>query len=110
MNTQSSNFKQEAEKIRVHPPRSAWIRIKAQLDADGSRRKIKIARLINYAAAVILIIVFASLGLYFSTLTSWNDSNLYSSSLEPLSLDVPASASIYDIEKVKDLTAYFASK
>ena len=108
MNTQSSSFKQEAEKIRVQPPRSAWKRIESQLDADSSRRKIKIARLINYAAAIILIAVVATIGLYYSATNSWENSNLYSLSLESLSMDPTAEASIYDIEKVKDLTAYFA--
>ena len=42
MNTQTSNFKQEADKIHVQPPRSAWKRIEAHLDADSSRRKFKL--------------------------------------------------------------------
>ncbi len=110
MNTQASNFKQEADKIRVQPPRSAWKQIEAQLDADRSRRKFKIAHIINYAAAIVLIAVVASIGLYFSASHTWNDSHLYSLSLESISMDSPLEASIYDIEKVKDLTAYFATE
>jgi len=110
MNKQTSSFKIEAEKIRVQPPRSAWKRIEAQLDAEGSRRKIKIARLISYAAAIVLLVVFASIGLFFSTSNAWDDSNLYSLSLEALPMDSPDDTSIYNVEKVKDLTAYFAGQ
>ena len=110
MNTQTSNFKQEADKIRVQPSRSAWKRIEAHLDADSSRRKFRIAHLINYAAAIVLIAVVASIGLYFSSSHTWDDSRLYSLSLEALPMDSALEASIYDIEKVKDLTAYFTSE
>lgn len=107
MHTQTSNFKQEAEKIRVQPPRSAWKRIEAQLDAERSKRKFKIAHLINYAAAVVLIAVIASIGFYISSSNSLDDPKLYSLSLEALPMEAPLEASIYDIEKVKDLSGYF---
>ena len=110
MHTQTSNFKQEADKIRVQPPRSAWKRIEAQLDADSSRRKFRIAHLINYAAAAVLIAILASIGLYFSNYNSWDSTNLYSHSLESLSMEPSSGASIYDIEKVKDLTVYFVTE
>ena len=110
MKTQQSRFKLEAEKIRVLPPNSAWKRIEAQLDADGSRRKIKTARIINYAAAIILIAVFSTIGLYYYATSTWNNSIRFSNSLESLSSYPVAEASIYDIDRVKDLTAYFAVK
>jgi len=110
MHTQSSIFKEESEKIRVEPPKSAWMRIETQLDAERFRRKFKIAHFINYAAAVVLIIVFASIGLYVANSDTWDDPDLYSLSLQALSMDSPLEASIYDIEKVKDLSGYFAGE
>ncbi|RLD20563.1 MAG: hypothetical protein DRI69_05990 [Bacteroidetes bacterium] len=110
MYTQSSNFKQEADKIRVEPPRSAWKRIEAQLDADRSRRKFKIAYLINIAAAVALVAVLITVGLYVSKSNAWGKADLYSLSFEALPMDSPLEASIYDIDKVKDLTSYFVSE
>jgi hypothetical protein len=110
MNTQSSHFKQEAELIRVKPPRSAWKRVEARLDADGSRREIKTARLINYAAAIILLAVFAAIGLYFYSTPVEYEASLYTFKLEEISADPTAGVSIYDVEKVRELSAYFAAQ
>jgi hypothetical protein len=110
MTIQTSNFKTEADKIRVEPPRSAWKQIEAQLDADGSRRKIKIARMINYAAAVVLITLLGVIGLYLNSSQADLESSKYSFSLEVLN-DTPSSdISIYNVEKVRDLSTYFVSR
>jgi len=110
MNTQSSKFKRESELVRVQPPGSAWKRIEARLEADGSRRKIKIARLFNYAAAILLLAIFAAIGLYFYSTPSGYDSKLYSASLETLTQEPTTDVSIYNIEKVRDLSAYFVAR
>ena len=104
MTRRFSHLQNEADKIRIEPPRSAWMRLEAQLGAHAADKKMHRVRKLSIAASVLAIIAFGFVGYYFMNVHGTYTSEIYSQKLEPLVNDPPSGTSIYDINKVKSLT------
>ena len=104
MTRKISHLQNEADKIRIEPPRSAWMRLEAQLGAHAADRRMRRLRKLSIAASILAIVAFGFAGYYFVNIQGAYTSDIYSHRLEPLVNDPPTGTSIYDINKVKTLT------
>ena len=104
MTRKLSHIQRESDKLRMEPPRSAWMRLEAQLGAHDARRRMRRARFISIAASILVIVSVGFLGYYFTNMQGSYSSEIYSHRLEPLVVDPEAGSSIYDVAKVKDLS------
>lgn len=109
MTRKFSRIQREADRIRVEPPKSAWVRLEAQLGSYAADRRMKTARVLSIAASVLLITAIGFLGYYFTSLQGNYTSDIYSHRLEPLTVDPAAGSTIYDIHKMKELHAALAN-
>lgn len=105
MTRRLSHIQNEADKIRIEPPRSAWMRVEAQLGTHAADHRMRRARILSIAASVLIIVTIGFLGAYFVTYQSNYTSDIYTQRLEPLVAEPANGSSIYDVQKVKDLTA-----
>jgi hypothetical protein len=105
MTRRFSHIQNEAEKIRIEPPRSAWMRVEAQLGTHAADRRMRRARVLSIAASVLIIVTIGFLGAYFVNSQGGYTSDIYTQRLEPLIVDPASGTSIYDVDKVKDLTS-----
>ena len=110
MQDPQAHIKQESSKIRIAPPRSAWRRIESQLDSRSAKRRMRTARMLSIAAAVMLIVTIGVTGLYVTSFQKYNSNGLYSLSMEELNESPAEGTSIYDVKKVQELTAITGRK
>jgi len=97
------NFRSEAEKIRVAPPVRAWNSIEASLDSRRARRNLARARLLNYAASIMLLVGLGFFGVYMMNVQNVKEMQAYSDSFQQLTIE-DTNYGIYDIQSVKQVS------
>ena len=102
MKNPNTNFKAEANNIRVTPPVHAWHRIETSLDVDHAHRRLRRAKVLNIAASLLLLVSLGVLGLYMSKSNESMYSS-YSQSLQHIVIE-NGDYGIYDIARVKQMS------
>ena len=104
MNSQEQ-LRKDVNDLQVQPPAAAWKRLESKLEAHSAVSSVKRLRIMGYAASV-LVIIATGVAL-FSIRTAPRSADVYTMSIKVLAADEVSEGSIYDVQKVKDLNAYW---
>jgi hypothetical protein len=81
------------------------MQLEAQLSTHAAEKRMRSARVLSIAASLLIIVSVGFLGLYIVNTQMGYTSEIYSQRLEPLTTEPIKGTTIYDTEKVKDLTS-----
>ena len=105
MSASKESIRNAARNLRVQPPRSAWKRVESRLETQQIRRSSRVIRTLSYAAAAALLIMLSVAGLYLLNQPELTLQTTYSHTLEDLEATGSDGESIFDIAKVKSISA-----
>ncbi len=96
-----TQFREQAEHIKVAPAGGSWDRIEAKMQMQRSRRKLAIARLLSIAASLILVVTLSFIAIFYSQNQDWMTGKAYSMTIEELSTTHESGESMFDVEKIR---------